>query len=93
MFTEPEEEVKDLSLSQPYNLESACGTPKYTNYTVGFADCLDYIYFQNDRLSVEMVSKNFESQRLGGGVYNLRYPLLIRAKLLGCLSLRSVIVV
>lgn len=60
-FTEPEEAVMDLSLSQPFNLESACGTPKYTNYTVGFADCLDYIYFQNDRLAVDMVSNNFES--------------------------------
>uniref|UniRef100_A0A1B6L0R0 2',5'-phosphodiesterase 12 n=1 Tax=Graphocephala atropunctata TaxID=36148 RepID=A0A1B6L0R0_9HEMI len=53
--SKPEEEVKGLSLSQPYKLQSACGTPKYTNFTVGFADCLDYIFYQTDRLRVETV--------------------------------------
>ncbi|XP_046675710.1 2',5'-phosphodiesterase 12-like isoform X2 [Homalodisca vitripennis] len=53
--SKPEEEVKELSLSQPYKMQSACGTPKYTNFTVGFADCLDYIYYQTDRLKVEAV--------------------------------------
>lgn len=53
---DPEEEVKDLSLSQPFNMESACGIPEYTNYTVSFAACLDYIFYQTDRLNVEAVS-------------------------------------
>lgn len=50
-----DEAVKGLTLSQPFSIASACGTPKYTNYTEGFADCLDYIYYQTDRLSVEQV--------------------------------------
>uniref|UniRef100_A0A1B6D1I8 2',5'-phosphodiesterase 12 n=1 Tax=Clastoptera arizonana TaxID=38151 RepID=A0A1B6D1I8_9HEMI len=50
-----DEAVKGLSLRQPFSLASACGTPKYTNYTVGFADCLDYIFYQVDRLKVEQV--------------------------------------
>lgn len=50
-----DEAVKGLTLSQPFSVASACGTPKYTNYTVGFADCLDYIYYQTDRLQVEQV--------------------------------------
>lgn len=37
---------------------SACGTPQYTNYTVGFADCLDYIFYQDDSFDVEQVWKN-----------------------------------
>ncbi|XP_054284725.1 2',5'-phosphodiesterase 12-like [Macrosteles quadrilineatus] len=53
--SKPEEEVQGLSLSQPFNMQSACGTPKYTNFTAAFADCLDYIYYQTDRLSVESV--------------------------------------
>lgn len=77
-FTEPEEAVMDLSLSQPFNLESACGTPKYTNYTVGFADCLDYIYFQNDRLAVDMVSNNFESLWYGlVGKFTILYSIAV----------------
>lgn len=50
-----DEAVTGLTLSQPFSIASACGTPKYTNYTVGFADCLDYIYYQTDRLLVEQV--------------------------------------
>ena len=33
-------------------MDSACGTPKYTNYTAGFKDCLDYIYYQTDNITV-----------------------------------------
>lgn len=37
------------------NLSSACGTPKYTNYTGTFSGCLDYIFYQMDHLEVEQV--------------------------------------
>lgn len=47
--------MKGLSLSHELHMESACGTPKYTNFTVGFADCLDYIFYQTDRLRVTQV--------------------------------------
>ncbi|XP_075164290.1 2',5'-phosphodiesterase 12 [Haematobia irritans] len=48
-----EEAVKGVSLSQPFAIKSACGTPEYTNYTHLFAACLDYIFYQCDRLEVE----------------------------------------
>lgn len=44
-----------MELTQPFNLDSACGTPKYTNYTVGFADCLDYIFYDKSNLTVSEV--------------------------------------
>ncbi|KAF4518026.1 hypothetical protein B566_EDAN009259 [Ephemera danica] len=50
-----QEAVKGLSLSHDLHLESACGTPKYTNFTAGFADCLDYIFYQTDSLQVQQV--------------------------------------
>ena len=42
----PGQEVRDLSISHPFKLDSACGTPEYTTYTIGFKDCLDYIFYQ-----------------------------------------------
>ncbi|XP_012265656.2 2',5'-phosphodiesterase 12 [Athalia rosae] len=50
-----EEALENISLSHDLSFASACGTPQYTNFTVGFADCLDYIYYQTDRLKVEQV--------------------------------------
>lgn len=47
--------MQDLELKQEFKLASACGTPKYTNYTVGFADCLDYIYYQKDHFEVSQI--------------------------------------
>lgn len=47
-----EQEVKNVSLKQPFKMQSACGTPEFTNYTVGFQACLDYIFIQNDKFSV-----------------------------------------
>lgn len=31
--------------THPFTFKSACGTPKYTNYTEDFKDCLDYIFY------------------------------------------------
>lgn len=50
-----EEEVLNVELKQPYSIKSACGTPKFTNYTVGFKDCLDYIFYQTDKFSVTKI--------------------------------------
>lgn len=47
-----EQAVRGVSLSQPLPMRSACGTPEFTNYTVGFQACLDYIFFQSDKLAV-----------------------------------------
>ncbi|KAF5285475.1 hypothetical protein FQR65_LT13238 [Abscondita terminalis] len=50
-----EEAVDGLTLTQSLQLGSACGTPKFTNYTAGFADCLDYIYYNTDNLEVTQI--------------------------------------
>ncbi|CAH0546185.1 unnamed protein product [Brassicogethes aeneus] len=50
-----EESIDTLSFKQPFSLDSACGTPKYTNFTAGFADCLDYIFYEKTNLSVTQV--------------------------------------
>ncbi|KAJ9577226.1 hypothetical protein L9F63_006200, partial [Diploptera punctata] len=50
-----EEEVKGVSLSHSLQFSSACGTPEFTNYTVGFSGCLDYIFYQNNQLEVSQV--------------------------------------
>lgn len=47
--------MTNISLSQNMQFASACGTPEYTNYTVEFSGCLDYIYYQTERLEVEQV--------------------------------------
>ncbi|XP_012150679.1 2',5'-phosphodiesterase 12 isoform X3 [Megachile rotundata] len=43
------------SVKHDVNLHSACGTPKYTNYTTTFSGCLDYIFYQTDHLEIEQV--------------------------------------
>lgn len=55
LFVEQEEAINTVDLSQPFKLDSACGTPKYTNYTAGFADCLDYIFYDKANLLVTEV--------------------------------------
>lgn len=54
-FPDEAEAINDVSYSHSLKIGSACGTPKYTNYTVLFKDCLDYIYYQTDRLEVKQV--------------------------------------
>ncbi|KAK0044097.1 2 5-phosphodiesterase 12 [Biomphalaria pfeifferi] len=48
----PEEYLTGLELSQPINMASACGVPPYTNFTRGFKETLDYIFFDSDKLEV-----------------------------------------
>ncbi|KAF5270458.1 hypothetical protein FQA39_LY08336 [Lamprigera yunnana] len=49
------EAVEGLSVIQPLQLDSACGTPKYTNFTKGFAACLDYIYYNKSSFEVTQI--------------------------------------
>ena len=49
------EEITNFRLEHSFNMDSACGTPIYTNYTLGFKDCLDYIFYQTDSLEVKNV--------------------------------------
>lgn len=54
-FPVPDEAVMNVCLSHPFKFQSACGTPEYTNFTAGFADCLDYIFYETDMLDVLQV--------------------------------------
>lgn len=55
IISDKDEAIDNLELQQPFKLASACGTPKYTNFTACFADCLDYIFYDRDNLSVVQV--------------------------------------
>ncbi|KAF5285649.1 hypothetical protein FQR65_LT13078 [Abscondita terminalis] len=50
---ELENEVqKQICLNHPFKFASACGTPEYTNYTVEFKGCLDYIFYDKTRFEL-----------------------------------------
>ncbi len=51
----PGEEVEGVELSHSRSFDSACGTPQYTNYTGGFKDCLDYVFFDKSGFRVNQV--------------------------------------
>nr|XP_023022672.1 2',5'-phosphodiesterase 12 [Leptinotarsa decemlineata] len=50
-----EESINNVELKQPFQLASACGTPKYTNFTAGFQECLDYIFYERNNFQVAQV--------------------------------------
>ncbi|XP_018335534.1 2',5'-phosphodiesterase 12-like [Agrilus planipennis] len=43
--------VKGFSLKHQFQLESAYGTPKFTNYVGDFQGCLDYIFYDKCRMN------------------------------------------
>ena len=49
------EKVIGLELSHPPSFVSAAGTPKFTNYTMGFKDCLDYVWVEKENFTVSQV--------------------------------------
>jgi len=51
----PEEVVRDLAVHNPCAMETACGTPPFTNYTPFFNGCLDYIFYEKSKFVVEQV--------------------------------------
>lgn len=51
-FADQEEWIKGIELAHPFKMANATGT-SLTNYTEGFKECLDYIYYQTDHLKVE----------------------------------------
>lgn len=53
--SDAEEAVTNVELQQPYDMGSAYNNPKYTNFTTGFAACLDYIFYDKNKLRVEQV--------------------------------------
>ncbi|KAJ1520151.1 hypothetical protein ONE63_004367 [Megalurothrips usitatus] len=58
------EKISGLALSQPFKLGSACGTPPFTNYTVGFSGCLDYIFYDTSSFSVKEVLPLYSEDEL-----------------------------
>lgn len=51
-FVDTQEAVRGVHLKQKLPLKSACGTPKFTNFTHGFQACLDYIFYHEKNLQV-----------------------------------------
>lgn len=51
-----EQTVTGVTLQQPFEIRSAYNNPKYTNFTVGFAACLDYIFYQANNLRMLQVT-------------------------------------
>jgi len=49
------EEVLGLELNHEPIFKSAAGTPKYTNYTLGFKECIDYCWIEKSKLAVTQV--------------------------------------
>ncbi|XP_030633587.1 2',5'-phosphodiesterase 12 [Chanos chanos] len=49
------EELCQMELQNPLQMQSACGEPAYTNYVGGFHGCLDYIFMEPRAFQVEQV--------------------------------------
>ena len=47
--------LRNIKDSNTLLMKSACGKPKYTNFTPGFAGCLDYIFCDKNNLDVVQV--------------------------------------
>ncbi|XP_028050379.1 2',5'-phosphodiesterase 12 isoform X2 [Monomorium pharaonis] len=71
-----EEAIENVSLTQDLRLSSACGTPEYTNYTPEFSACLDYIFYERDKLEVEQVvpMPSKEDLTLNTGLPSVVFP-------------------
>ena len=72
----PGQEIKNVVLSHPYSMDSACGTPKYTNFTQQFADCLDYIFYDKAAMEVKEVIPfpSDEDLKLHTAIPNVVFP-------------------
>jgi len=49
-------QVLSILQSYPLPLASACGVPEFTNYAVSFNGCLDWIFYQQQKMTCTMVS-------------------------------------
>ena len=70
------EHVKNLRIEHQFQMDSACGTPKYTTYTIGFKDCLDYIFYETDKFEVTQVVPfpTEEEMSVHQGLPNVFFP-------------------
>nr|CAD7399154.1 unnamed protein product [Timema cristinae] len=72
-----DEAMNELSLSHSLLLGSAYGTPAFTNFTAGFAGCLDYIFYQIDQLEITQVCAAYGlSQYLYSSHYQFSRPII-----------------
>ncbi|KAJ8920849.1 hypothetical protein NQ315_015641 [Exocentrus adspersus] len=64
------------ALYHEFVFESACGTPKYTNYTAPYKGCLDYIFIESNRFAVTRVVPLMDEEELSlyEGLPNEFYP-------------------
>lgn len=76
MFTGPEEAIKNECLKQDFNMKSAYGAPKCTTRTLDFVKCVDYIFYQSDRLQVEQVIELPTDEELeeNGAIPSIVFP-------------------
>lgn len=49
------EHISGMEMSHDLDLESACGTPDYTNFVTGFQGCLDYIFIEKNGLKAKSI--------------------------------------
>ena len=70
------EHVKNLKIQHEFHMDSACGTPQYTTYTIGFKDCLDYIFYETDKFEVTQVVPfpTEEEMSVHQGLPNVVFP-------------------
>lgn len=45
-------ETQIMNMQHQFQFISACGTPQFTNYTLDFKSCLDYIFCERSHVSV-----------------------------------------
>ncbi|XP_066594023.1 2',5'-phosphodiesterase 12-like isoform X2 [Prorops nasuta] len=71
-----EEKIENVSLFHDLQMDSACGKLPFTNYTPDFSGCLDYIFYQKDKLSVQQVvpTPSFEELTLHVGLPSVVFP-------------------
>lgn len=57
-ISDEEQTVTNVTLRHPFHFKTAYDTSVYTNFTVGFKGCLDYIYYDADQLRIVQVRFN-----------------------------------
>ena len=70
----PGQEVNNFSIRHPFQMGSACGYPKYTNFTLGFSDCLDYVFYEKNSLKVLEVVPFPAEEDLRPAIPNVTFP-------------------
>jgi len=70
----PDEAVRELTVHNPCAMGSAYGTPPFTNYTHLFHGCLDYVFYEKSKFTVEKVAPLPELELVSTGLPNIVFP-------------------